>query len=326
MPSALADPRIQKILSPGGRDTTWRDELKRLRDGDASLDRRSAREAAIAALQRMMVFLGYSTSSTGAFLVDGDFGRGTNRGLAQFRLEHGLGGRLRARDLAYPCSWRNAHREIVAVPEIRLDIDAVEKVLAVAVAAIDANEVPLGRFEDALFHLDAVQSGRFMRCDEILRRYGRHAERAAATLAEERGVEIRPEWILAIIRQETAGIVRPRFEQHKLSKFHRENAGADFAELRIRSMSFGLGQIMGFNYAKVGASSARAMLYSPIAEQVLYVARFLSLKREVMEKSAPREADFRTVARYYNGPKYEDHLYHVKLERWFDEFQRLRGD
>ena len=89
--SRLDDPRIQRILTPAGRQTSeWRDALDRFNAGDVTLTRRSAGEAAIKAVQRMLIFLGYSTSSTGAFVIDGDFGRGTNRGLAQFQFEHGL--------------------------------------------------------------------------------------------------------------------------------------------------------------------------------------------------------------------------------------------
>ncbi len=100
-----------------------------------------------------------------------------------------------------------------------------------------------------------------------------------ATLQAEKGVDIKPVWILAIIKQETSGIARPRFEQHKLSKLNTQQPGADIAELRIQSMSIGLGQIMGFNYQQVGAPSARAMLYSPLEEQVLYVARFIATRK-----------------------------------------------
>jgi hypothetical protein len=67
-----ADPRLQRILTHPDDDTAvWRSDLERFLAGDAGLTRRSAGEAAIMAVQRLMVFLGYSTASSGAFLVDG---------------------------------------------------------------------------------------------------------------------------------------------------------------------------------------------------------------------------------------------------------------
>ena len=53
-----------------------------------TLTRQSAGESAIKAVQRLLIFLGYSTASSGAFLIDGDYGRGTNRGVAQFQFEY----------------------------------------------------------------------------------------------------------------------------------------------------------------------------------------------------------------------------------------------
>jgi len=47
--------------------------LERLERGDTTLTRQSVGESAIKAVQRLLVFLGYSTASSGAFLIDGDF-------------------------------------------------------------------------------------------------------------------------------------------------------------------------------------------------------------------------------------------------------------
>ena len=188
---------------------------------------------------------------------------------------------------------------------------------------IDANEVTFGDFDEAIFHLDAIDTRLGLSCREIDERYGDAADAAVERLADERGVRIRREWILAIIRQETAGVVRPRFEQHKLSKFHAESPRSELSELRIRSMSIGLGQIMGFNHSRVGAPSAQAMLTSPADEQVLFVARFLAPQASILVKENPTEDDFRTVARFYNGPLYEKHRYHEKLEKWYRELRGL---
>jgi hypothetical protein len=93
-------------------------------------------------------------------------------------------------------------------------------------------------------------------------------------------------------------------------------------------MSMGLGQILGDNFRRVGAPTARDMYSSPLPEQVAQVARFVAARPEVaavVGRNAPREEDFRTVARYYNGAGYEKHHYHESLASWFREFRVLLG-
>lgn len=317
MLAAIREPDILQILTLPDTDDDWQADLQRFEAGDVTLTRKSAGETSIKAVQRLLVFLGYSTSSTGAFAIDGDFGRGTNRGVAQFQLEHGLNAATRRNTLCYPCTWQTARKNIVAIPDTRLTVETLGAMLDVAREAIRNNEVTCGSFDEALFQLNSLHQRRFYSCKQILEKYGNLADRAAQ---EE---NIRPEWILTIIKQETAGVVRPRFEQHWLTKFNTREPDADFAELRYRSMSFGLGQVMGFNFDQVGAPSARAMFNSPLEDQVRFVARFLAPRREVVSKSNPTENDFRTVARFYNGPGFAKHHYHESIQRWFREFKML---
>lgn len=323
MLAELNDQRIRKILSLRENDNEWRGELEQLQRGDITLTRDSAGEDAIKSVQRLLIFMGYSTSSSGAFVVDGDFGRGTNRGLAQFRLEHGLLPEKERNVLCYECSFQTARKRIVAIPDVRLDIPTLEKMVKAAATAIENNEVTFGHLHDALFHLNSLDQRRFLSCSEIQERYSAAADTAVERVREEKGTNIQREWILAIIKQETSGIVRPRFEQHILSRLNRDNPETDFAELRLRSMSIGLGQIMGFNHKRVGASSARAMLCSKETDQVLYIARFIAGKKDILAKKNPSGSDFRKMARFYNGPAYESHFYHERLETWFREFRTL---
>jgi len=318
------DERIRQILSIRGDDAGWRDDLERLERGDTTLTRQSAGESAIKAIQRLLVFLGYSTASSGGFLIDGDFGRGTNRGVAQFQFEKGTNPRITRSSLCYPCTFQSARSHITSVPDVELDLPTLEKMIDVAREALATGRIPFGNFDDALYHLNSLHRGRGLDCRQILERYGAAASRAVEAIKIERGVVIQPEWVLAIIKQETSGIARPRFEQHKLSKLNGANPRASFSELRVQSMSIGLGQIMGFNYKRVGAPSAEAMLCSPTEEQVLFVARFIAGKRAVVAKTAPTMSDFETMARFYNGPAYAKHFYHERLQRWFREFQHLR--
>lgn len=323
--SAIQDPQVRKILTSPRADSGWEQDLKRFESGDSSLTRRNARESSIRGIQRLLIFLGYSTSSTGAFAVDGDFGRGTNRGIAQFMFDHKLTSTVNRSILTYDCTWQTAKANIVAIPEVKLTVNALNKMIDIAKANIDANNVMCGSFKEALFHLDAVDNRMGYSCRDILNRYGNLVERAANRLNMEKGIAIRPEWILSIIRQETAGVVRPRFEQHLLTRLNNRASHVPLDELRFQSMSFGLGQILGDNFKRVGAQSAKAMFTSPLHEQVYFVARFLAPKQDQVTKSNPNDADFRAVAKFYNGPGYAKHHYHESIANWFREFRTLLG-
>ena len=328
MPSILADSRVQRILRlPEQNDSLWQADLQRFDRGDLTLTRQSAGEGSIEAVQRLLIFLGYSTSSTGACSIDGDFGRGTNRAVAQFQFENGLARSIDRPALCYTCTWQTASQNITEIPNARLTPATLERMLQAALALIERGEVMCGNFEEALFHLDALHRRQLLSCRSIEERYGAAVNQALAEVAADQVVVARP-WLLAIIKQETGGIVRPRFEQHLLTRMAAASPTADFAELRHRSMSMGLGQILGDNFRRVRAPTARTMYASPIAQQVAHIARFLTANNSVaavVSRSKPKEADFRAVARYYNGAGYEKNHYHESLARWFREFTLLAG-
>jgi peptidoglycan hydrolase-like protein with peptidoglycan-binding domain len=320
----LQNPNISKVLTPvGDTQYRWRDVAERFRKGESGINRQSVGEEAIKAIQRMLVFLGYSTSSTGAFAIDGNFGRGTNRAVAQFEFDHGLNIQLTRKILCYPCTWQTAETNIVTIPDTRLSLKTMEVMLRVATDAIARNRVLCGTFEDALFHLNALDRRQVLSCQQIKKRYGGNVKAAVVQVKEENRVTIQPEWVLAIIKQETGGIVRPRFEQHILTRLNNKQGQANLVELRYQAMSQGLGQILGSNYKLVCAESAVAMFQSSIAEQVLFVARFLARKSEIVSKRNPTSRNFAQLARFYNGPGYAKHHYDESLARWFREFQSL---
>ena len=322
----VVDPRVERVLRlPDHPPEEWQADLDRFQNGDETLTRKSVGESTMQAVQRLLIFLGYSTASTGAFLIDGDFGRGTNRAVAQFQFEHALSRSIDRDTLCYSCTWQNASASIVAIPDARLTPATLELMLERAIEMIEQNTVMCGSVDEALYHLDALNRRKLLTCKEIFGRYRQFADQAAAAVAAQ-GVRLDRDWLLAIIKQETSGIVRPRFEQHLLTRMNGQMPAEDFAELRYRSMSFGLGQILGDNFRRVGAPSAKSMYMSAIPEQVGQMARFLAARAEVagtVTRSAPKDADFRIVAAYYNGPGYEKHHYHESLATWFREFKAL---
>jgi N-acetylmuramidase len=165
--------------------------------------------------------------------------------------------------------------------------------------------------------------GRLLHCAESLARYAAAVDAACRVVAKEAG------------RGDPAGVGardhppgdrgyrQPRFSSTNY-RLNQQHPRTGLEELRYRSMSIGLGQIMGFNHRAVGAPSARAMIAAPVDEQVLYVARFLGPEAPVCGKLDPKENDFRRLTRFYNGPQYHAHFYDERLARWFREFRRLR--
>lgn len=323
------DPQIKRILNPPDASEGWKEDFDKLVNGDISLNRKSAGEDSIKAFQRLLIFLGYSTSSGGSFSIDGDFGRGSNRGLAQFQFDHGLADTTIGRKtLAYECRFSNASKLIKTIPDVTLNIETLEKMLSVAKAAIENNQVNCGDFEEAIFQLNSLQSRTYLDCKQVNERYGKAAEKASKELKVTKGRVVHPEWILAIIKQETSGVVRPKFEQHQLTKLNKETADTPLNELRFRAMSFGLGQIMGFNYKEIGVNSAQELYTLPLEKQIIAIATFLSNRRAVravVSKMNPTAEDFRTVAKNYNGPAYATHHYDESIASWFNEFKLIRG-
>ncbi|MEE8303115.1 MAG: N-acetylmuramidase domain-containing protein, partial [Candidatus Tectomicrobia bacterium] len=53
----------------------------------------------------------------------------------------------------------------------------------------------------------------------------------------------------------------------------------------------------------------------PLANQVLFVARFLARKPKIVSKQNPTSEIFAQRARFYNGPGYAKHHYDESLSR-----------
>jgi hypothetical protein len=71
----LNDTHIQQILFLNHVNESDISELELILNNEGSLDCSCTGETTITAVQRLMIFLGYSTASSGAYIIDGDFGR-----------------------------------------------------------------------------------------------------------------------------------------------------------------------------------------------------------------------------------------------------------
>ena len=91
----------------------------------------------------------------------------------------------------------------------------------------------------------------------------------------------------------------------------------------LSSCSWGLGQVMGFHWRRLGFASADALVAEArrgAAGQIALMARFVDA-----EDLAPLlgKRDWHGFARRYNGPAYKRHGYHTRLARAFARAQAL---
>jgi N-acetylmuramidase/Putative peptidoglycan binding domain len=98
-----------------------------------------------------------------------------------------------------------------------------------------------------------------------------------------------------------------------------EQAGLG-VESALRSASWGMGQVMGFNHEVAGFTTAAAMVEAMKTgedAQLMAMARFLVANRLA---DALARKDWVGFARRYNGPNYWQHQYDVKLAEQYQRF------
>lgn len=115
-----------------------------------------------------------------------------------------------------------------------------------------------------------------------------------------------------------AGLAYPKWQRgnYPATSFDRIDRCAAIAgaELAAMATSWGLGQIMGFNYAACGFGSALEMVTSfaeSEANQLNGMFRFI--KSNPALYAAIQRADWAAFASAYNGPGYKDNKYDTKL-------------
>jgi N-acetylmuramidase len=89
----------------------------------------------------------------------------------------------------------------------------------------------------------------------------------------------------------------------------------------LKSASWGLGQVMGFNFQKAGCDSVEAMVQKNMEsedEQLMAMAKFL--KASGLDRPLAAQ-DWTSFARGYNGPDFARNLYDAKLAAAFQRYQ-----
>lgn len=101
------------------------------------------------------------------------------------------------------------------------------------------------------------------------------------------------------------------------------NAAQVHREIALQSASWGLFQVMGFNYQAAGYDNIQAFInamYESEHEQFFAGCSFIvsnaSMHRALIDRN------WREFARRYNGPGYEKNNYHIKLATAFNRHNR----
>ena len=95
-------------------------------------------------------------------------------------------------------------------------------------------------------------------------------------------------------------------------------------EAAIRSCSWGLGQIMGFNHGMVGYPSAEEMVKAFAADEDNQLEAIIDFIVKAGLDDEIRRRDWAGFARGYNGPGYKKHNYHGRLARQYRKWQGIK--
>lgn len=105
-----------------------------------------------------------------------------------------------------------------------------------------------------------------------------------------------------------------------------EKAKLIHEEAALKSASWGLFQIMGFNYSMVGFDNVDAFVkaeYESEKEHLKAFINFITYKNNAQAKATIeflREKDWKSFAARYNGPRYAENQYDRKLEIAYNRY------
>lgn len=92
----------------------------------------------------------------------------------------------------------------------------------------------------------------------------------------------------------------------------------------LRSASWGLGQIMGFNHKLAGYRSAREMVLAFMDDEAAQLEAMVEFIIANGLDDDLRNHDWRGFARGYNGAGYAKHGYHTKLARAYAKWSKIK--
>lgn len=91
------------------------------------------------------------------------------------------------------------------------------------------------------------------------------------------------------------------------------------ANAAMKSTSWGLGQVMGFNHVAAGFDTVQEMVTAfKTSELEQFKGMLTFIKANPKMYNALQKKDWPTFARYYNGPKYKEFNYDIRLEKAYN--------
>lgn len=91
----------------------------------------------------------------------------------------------------------------------------------------------------------------------------------------------------------------------------------------LRSASWGLGQIMGFNAGLCGYETAKAMVLDFLDDEEAHLQAMVRFIQSAGLDDELRRHDWAGFARGYNGPAYHKHGYHTKLAAAYAKWAKI---
>lgn len=237
--------------------------------------------------------------------ADGVFGNGTKNAMMAYQRERGYNIDGIFEDEAYPEITELIERKYIRFSELdeyALNI-GVEPAMLKAFASVESkgsgffnNGLCTILFERHIFYNQVVRKFGQRRADEWSQKFPNICYPKGAQTAYFGGVR---EWT--------------RFDQAK---------DLD-AECALMSASYGMFQIMGFNYGVCGYENVGDFVTDMCESerwQIGAVTMFIKNNRGLF--LAVRNKDFNEVARLYNGSNYAYYGYHTKLAKAYDNFSK----
>lgn len=94
-------------------------------------------------------------------------------------------------------------------------------------------------------------------------------------------------------------------------------------EAALRSASWGLGQIMGFNHRLAGFSSAKEMVTAFLDDEETHLEAMIQFILSTGLDDNLRNHDWEGFAKGYNGPGYRKNNYHTKLKAAYEKWAKI---
>jgi hypothetical protein len=343
----LDDDLVKRVLYPGGTvDAATHEKLKAIVAGNATVKKGSCEKGVARALQRALVYLGYPTTSAGQYDIGDDFGAGANFGWALFLREraqqhltdeagHPIGDKTLIFESA---NYQQTPAKVASFPVVPVDKLRFDDLLRHIDATRRSKAVYLADCVKAIANLDQIDARKYLNAAGVVQRF-RTMVLDAAKYAGTKGVTIEPIWIASFILTETQGVPRPKYEHHEL---YRRYAGTvagglrsgetlvNIVECRFRATSFGLGQVMGFNYSASSVSDLYKMdepgQVNMVADYLVGVAKTYGSVKVLLTKqdvASAQDPGLNKLVEAYNGGGYATHNYHGIFFANFKEVKKV---